>query len=141
MAKAEGVDIPDDLEKRLERFEENDGTKKGKGGDAKVHPEKATFDRRAQRSVTRYMPQASNVSANSNHKLIKGQDSMRNNEPMTSPFGNQGSTMINTSAINGGVINQDLEDSIRRSDDLLKEEMVNEFYMESLGNQNYTVIK
>ena len=75
------------------------------------------------------MPQNSNISANSNHKLIKGQDSMRNDGPITSPFGHQGNMMINTGANNGGVIHQDFEDSHRRSDVQLKEDMVRDCYM------------
>ena len=42
LAKSEGVDIPEDLEKRLERFQDQemeDGKKSGKGkGNAKVVP-------------------------------------------------------------------------------------------------------
>ena len=75
MAKSEGVEIPDDLEKRLERFQqadENNG--KGKGGSTqkeggakilkpgsssgeyKVHPtaDIASPDRRMNRNYTRY---------------------------------------------------------------------------------------
>ena len=56
LAKAEGVDIPDDLEKRLERFQQEDmqnGMKKGsqveggsmiKKGECKVHPGSADLD-------------------------------------------------------------------------------------------------
>ena len=63
MAKSEGAVIPDDLEKRLERFQDCDENgKKIKGGDAlaksnggsssKVHPLDTPV--RGQRNMTRY---------------------------------------------------------------------------------------
>jgi len=74
LAKSEGVEIPDDLEKRLERFQdmEENGMKKGSqkeggqmmkstgsNGEYKVHPAGAATDasspdRRGQRNFTRY---------------------------------------------------------------------------------------
>ena len=73
-AKAEGVVIPQDIEKRLEQFEENGSNRKGKtlgkihpdetaGGDGKVHV--------SHRSHTRYMARNSVMSAHSNQKLIQ----------------------------------------------------------------------
>lgn len=66
LAKSEGVDIPSDLEKRLERFqhqemeESSKSTKSGKS--AKVAPMGSGSDFRSQRNVTRYQAQNSGLS-------------------------------------------------------------------------------
>ena len=76
LAKSEGVDIPSDLEKRLERFqhqEMEESSKSGKSGKgAKVAPMRSGSDFRSQRTVTRYQAQNSGLSMSEKKMVDNG---------------------------------------------------------------------
>ena len=97
LAKEEGVEIPEDLEKRLERFQNMDekaNAKKGMTRNMKVHPEDAVQANMAspepksrQRNLTRYdggMNQSENRLINKNAAV--DYDNGNFNGPLASPF-------------------------------------------------------